>query len=236
MSSSDPILTMAREFSAQIIASKEANLLVFAVITGITLLLSFKYLFRSRFRKLPPMSDTGMIEVIRILSGGKGAPDFYYSTMKKMGLVYRLPLPELSHWVVVCDPALARKILLEEDEKPALYSRYAGLTNHVPTVFSAPTHSHSWPSARKGMAPSFSMANIMLSLPKMYEKIDELKSILARHESEKTIIDLPELMTQLALDFICAGKSWSTEWHIVSVSVTSCAPSSDNLTIWFLCM
>ena len=71
----------------------------------------------------------------------------------------------------------------------------------------APTHSHSWESARKGMAPSFSMVNICLSLPKMYEKIDDLKKFLARHVSEKTSIDLPELMTQLAMDFICAGKS-----------------------------
>jgi cytochrome P450 len=202
---------MASEISAKIMVFVEGNLLVFAVITGITLLLSFKFLLQSRFRKLPPLPKTGMIEMMSILSGDEGAPEYYYSTMKKEGLVYRLPLPELSHWVVVCDPALARKILLEEDEKPALYSRFDGLTNHVPTVFSAPTHSHSWPSARKGMAPSFSMANICLSLPKMYEKIDELKSVLARHESEKTTIDLPELMTQLALDFICAGKSSNTK-------------------------
>ena len=211
MSSTNPILAMAREFPSKFMASTEENFLVYAVITGVTLLLSFRFILQSRSKKLPPLPDTGMIEMISILMEGKSAPDYYYSTMKKEGLVYRLPLPELSHWVVVCDPALARKILLEEDEKPALYSRYAGLTNHVPTVFSAPTHSHSWPIARKGMAPSFSMANICLSLPKMYEKIDELKKILARHVSAKTTIDLPELMTQLALDFICAGKSSSTK-------------------------
>ena len=182
--------------------------MVYAVITGITLLVSFRFILQSRSKKLPPLSDTGIIKLISILSGGKGAPDYYYSTMKKEGLVFRLPMPELSYWVVVCDPALARKILIEEDEKPALYSRYTGSTNYVQTVFTSPTHGHSWPIARKGMAPSFSMANLILSLPKMYEKINELNIILARHESEKTIIDLPELMAQLALDFICAGESF----------------------------
>ena len=188
----------------------EENFSAVAIVTCIALLVFLKFGSKSQSKhskKLPPLCDNGMMEIMGILSEGKGAPDYYQSVMKKKGLVYRLPLPEMSPWIVVCDPELTRRILNEEEEKPSLYSRYRGLTNGVINVFTAPTHSHFWLSARKGMAPSFSMANICLSLPKMYEKIDDLKIILARHESEKTTIDLPELMTQLAMDFICAGKS-----------------------------
>ena len=183
------------------------NFLAVAMVTCIALMVFLKFGFKSHSKKLPPLCDNGMIEIMGILSEGTGAPKYYQSIMNKKGLVYRLPLPELSPWIVVCDPELTGRILNEEEEKPALYSRYRDLTNGVINVFTAPTHSHLWQTARKGMAPSFSMANICLSLPKMYEKIDDLKAILAKHESEKTTIDLPELMTQLAMDFICAGKS-----------------------------
>ena len=182
------------------------NYLAVVIVTCIPLLVMLKRGLKSHSNKLPPLCDTGMFEIMGILSEGKGAPDFYQSVMKKKGLVYRLPLPEMSPWIVVCDPGLTRRILNEEEEKPSLSSRYRGLTNGFLNVATAPTHSHFWQSARKGMAPSFSMANICLSLPKMYEKIDDLKNILARHESDKTTLDLPNLMTQVAMDFICAGK------------------------------
>ena len=183
------------------------NLLPVAIVTCVALLVLLKSRMKSNSKDLPPLCDTGVFEIMGILSEGKGAPDFYQSVMKKLGLVYRLPMPEMSPWIVVCDPVLSRKIQNEEEDKPALYSRYRGATNGVINIFTAPTHGHFWQSSRKGMAPCFSMANICLSLPKMYEKIDDLKNILARHECEKTTIDLPELMTQLAMDFICAGKS-----------------------------
>ena len=182
------------------------NFLPVAIVTCIALLVLLKFGSKSQSKKLPPLCDTGLLEIMGILSKGKGAPDYYQSVMNKLGLVFRLPLPEKSPWIVICDPGLTRRILNEEDEKPALYSRYRGFTNGVINVFTAQTHSDFWKSARKGMAPSFSMANICLSLPKMYEKIDDLKKILARHETEKTVVDLPELLTQLTMDFICAGK------------------------------
>lgn len=183
------------------------NFLAVAMVTCIALMVFLKFGFKSHSKKLPLLCDNGMIEIMGILSEGIDAPKYHQSIMNKKGLVYRLPLPELSPWIVVCDPELTERILHGEEEKPALYSHYRDLTDGVINVFTSPTHSHFWQTARKGMAPSFSMANICLSLPKMYEKIDDLKAILARHESEKTTIDLPELMTQLAMDFICTGKS-----------------------------
>ena len=196
----DQILTNYSNFLVE-------NFAVFVITTIGTLLLSSIFISRPLCKKLPPLSDTGMIQTIRILMEGKSVPNFFLSTMKIKGLVYRLPIPEMSHWIVVCDPALARKILIEEVEKPAIYRRFSGLISSSDSIFSASTHSHSWQSARKGLAPSFSMTNICLSLPKMYEKIDDLQNILASYESERTIVDLPQLMSQLAMDFICAGKS-----------------------------
>ena len=227
---SNSVLTMLKQLFANSFPYPFENFFAVVVITSVTVIIAAKLLLRAYSKKLPPLSDSGMIETVQILMGGKTAPHFYLSTMKKKGLVFRLPLPERSPWIVVCDPTLARKILIEEDEKPALYSRFSGVTNGVPTVFSAPTHSHSWPSARKGIAPSFSMTNIVLSLPKMYEKINELKKILTRHESEKTTIDLPELMTQLTMDFICAGK-FSSFWSKV---LLYCNPTDKNFMMRLL--
>ena len=201
------IFAMLKDVMSSLSTVLVENFLTVAFVTCIALLVLLKFGLKSRSKKLPPLCDAGMFEILGILSEGKGAPDYYQSVMNKFGLVYRLPLPEMSPWIVVCDPELTRRILNEENEKPALYSRYQGSTNGVIGTFSAPTHSHFWKSSRKGMAPSFSMANICLSLPKLYEKIDNLKNVLARHERERTTIDLPELMTQLAMDFICAGKS-----------------------------
>ena len=202
-----PIAPIMEQMVTSFLNSLSENFVV-SIITAIAaLMLSSKFVSRPHHKKLPPLSNSGMIETIRILTRGKCVPDFYLSTMKIKGLVYRLPIPEMSPWIVVCDPALARKILIEEVEKPALYRRFSGLISSSDSIFSASTHSHSWRSARQGMAPSFSVANTCLSLPKMYEKIDDLQNLLAQFESEKTIIDLPELMTQLAMDFICAGKS-----------------------------
>ena len=218
-------VTMPDQFLAALLTFSVENVAAVAIITGAALFLSLKFTFRSHSKKLPPLSDTGMIETLEILMDGKGAPDLYLSTMAKKGLIYRLPLPEMYPWIVVCDPALVRRILNEEEEKPALYRRISGATNGVINIFNAPTSSHSYLAARKGMAPSFSMANIVLSLPKMYQKIDGLKKILIRHESEKSTIDLPELMTQLTMDFICAGKSLNSEHRFISLESYA---TSDN--------
>ena len=219
--SSDSVLAMVKQLFTESFTFPFENFVVVAVVTSVAVIIVSYLLLRSGSRKLPPLSDSGMIETVQILIGGKTAPLFYLSTMKKKGLVFRLPLPEKSPWVVISDPALARKILIEEEMKPAIYGRFSGATNGVTSIFTALTHSHSWPSARKGIAPSFSMTNISLSLPKMYQKIHELKRILVRHESEKTTIDLPELMTQLTMDFICAGKSSILSDTIDLTAITS---------------
>ena len=155
--------------------------------------------------RLPPINEESMLETIQVFMRGKGAPEFLYSNMKKLGLVYRLRLPEMTPWIVVCDPALAQTILTTDNEKPSLYKRFNGSNNGSTSIVSFHTSDTAWHQARKGMAPAFSMANICLSMPMMYAKSDELKAILTEWQLNGTTFDIGPMMTQMTMDFICAG-------------------------------
>ena len=141
------------------------------------LILVFSLILLSRRddSKLPPLNKEGTFQTIQIFMNGKGAPEFFFETMKELGSVYRLRMLESFHWISVCDPALARKLLTEEEEKPKMVERMNGFTKFIPNIASKPSHSESFKLARKGIAPSFSTMNICLSLPQMHSKIDVLK-------------------------------------------------------------
>ena len=168
-----------------------------------------------RNRRLPPMNQESMLGTVGIFMTGKGSPEFLYSTMKKLGLVYRLRMPETTPWIVVCDPALAQTILITESEKPSLYQRFSGANNGSQTLFSRQTSDIGWHHARKGMAPSFSMANLCLSMPIMYAKINQLKASLIEKQLNGTTIEIDRLMTQMTMDFICAGMC--KRLHIITL-------------------
>ena len=189
------------------IASSSTELYSLVGVCVLVLLSTAYFLRKKGDGKLPPINKEGTLQTIKIFTNGKGAPEFFYAKMKELGSVYRLRMPESVHWITVCDPALARQLLTEEEDKPKMVERMNGFTNFIPNIASKPTHSESFKSAKKGMAPSFSMANICLSLPKMHAKIDELKKIFTVFESSGTVFDLPEIMTQLTMDFICAGTN-----------------------------
>ena len=160
-----------------------------------------------RSRRLPPMNQESMLGTIGIFMVGNGAPEFLYSSMKKLGLVYRLRLPETTPWIVVCDSALAQTILTTESEKPSLYQRFSGVNNGSPTILNRRTSDIAWHHARKGMTPSFNMANLCLSMPMMYAKINQLKKMMIEKQLNGTTIEVDRLMTQMTMDFICAGMS-----------------------------
>lgn len=166
-------------------------------------------LFCLRRRNLPPLAREGILETVQILTAGKANPKFYLTKMKELGPVYRIQMPEMRHWVVVSDSAFARKLLMEEDEKPIFVQRFNGVTNDVNSIFTHRTNSHGWNSARRGAAPSFSMANVNLALPWINLKTDELKKMFMDHHSAKTTFDLPKLMSCLTKDLICGGISIS---------------------------
>ena len=173
--------------------------------TVLVLLVTAKfYLFRSK-NKLPPLVNLGIIQTTLVITSGKQAVVFLTEQAKKLGLVYRINIPEMTHWIVVADYQLARRVLLEQDEKPYMMQRFMGLTNGIKTIFTNRTHGDTWNSVRKAVAPSFSVTNVSKTLPRIHDKIDELEKILERHVLEKTSFDVPRLMVLLTLDVICAG-------------------------------
>ena len=172
----------------------------------LTLTLGVYSLLFAEKRKLPPIAKESTLQLIQIFTSGKGAPEFLLTKMREVGQVFRLSMPEMTRWVVVCDPALARKILLEEEEKPAMYKRIDGFTSQVSTMFSKKTHGDDWYITRKGVSSSFSMKSICSLLPIMHEKIGEMKLMLQRLDRDGNVFSLSEITTHLAMDFISAGK------------------------------
>lgn len=181
------------------------NVLLISAVAGI--LLTCLYMLKKDTRKLPPCAKTGYSQTISIFMAGKPVPAFMLTNMRELGSVFRLNMPEMVHFVSICDAAFARKILLEEDEKPYLYKRFEGFSNGKTTTFSSRTHGENWGAARKNLAQCFSMKSICTTLPKMYEKIEEMKKMLLMNEKDGKTIEVSDLTTRLTMDFICAGNS-----------------------------
>jgi cytochrome P450 len=153
-------------------------------------LLSIYYIFFRETRNSPPRTKHNLVQLIRVLTGGN-APDFYLQCMKNHGPVYILPLPQ--PFVVVCDPNLAKTILKEENEKTSVYKQIDGLTLGLSTIFSKSTYGSNHHKIRKCLAPSFSSANIISSLPKLHEKIDLLKKIFFQNEKDDASFNVAEI-------------------------------------------
>lgn len=176
------------------------------LVVGIVVTSCF-FMLRKDTCKMPPMAEAGYFETISTFMIGKNVPKFVLKNMRESGNVFRLNMPEMVPWVVVSDSALARQILMEEDEKPYLYKRFEGFTANVTTLFSKRTHGDNWGASRKALAPSFSMMNICTTLPKMYEKIEELKNMFLAYEKDGSTFEISTITTRLTMDFICAGIS-----------------------------
>jgi cytochrome P450 len=95
--------------------------------------------------------------------------------MKNYGPVFRFALPQIDPFVTVCDPELAKKILEEESEKPALYKAGEGVTRGVSSIFTKRTYGEDHNKTRKCIAPSFSWTNIRTCIPMLHKKLDLLK-------------------------------------------------------------
>ena len=180
------------------------HLIIIATIVGISSLVGY-FLFCGSDRRLPPLIKESMLETLQILMRGKDVPVFILTKMREYGQIFRLSIPERGHWITICDPAFARQILLEEEEKPVILKRLNGFTNGVESLITRDTNTGHWHAARKGVASSFSTINICVSLPKLYDKINDLKRILNQHVKDGTHLQVAELTTNLTMDFISAG-------------------------------
>ena len=180
------------------------HLIIIATIVGISSLVGY-FLFCGSDRRLPPLINESILETIQIFMRGKDVPVFILTKMREYGQIFRLSIPERGHWITICDPAFARQILLEEEEKPVILKRLNGFTNGVESLITRDTNTGHWHAARKGVASSFSTINICVSLPKFYDKINDLKRILNQHVKDGTHLQVAEIMTNLTMDLISTG-------------------------------
>jgi cytochrome P450 len=181
---------------------------------GITLL-SVYYIFLRENRKLPPSTEHNLFELLSFLTNGQ-TPAFLFQCMKDRGPVFRLILPQMDPFIVVCDPDLAKKIFEEEDEKPALYQKAEGLTAGISNMFTMKTHGNDYHKIRKCMAPSFSNTNIFSALPRLHEKIDLLKKIFLQNEMDNRSFDLSVVFPRLLMDMLCTTM-FDIDYHTLEV-------------------
>jgi cytochrome P450 len=182
-----------------------------SIAIGITLL-SLYYIFLRETRKLPPTTKHNLFELLPSLTDGNVA-SFTLQCMKDNGPVFRLALPQLAAFVVVCDPELARKVFEEEDEKPELYKKLDALNKGgVSTIFTKSTHGDDHYKVRKCLAPSFSISNIFSSLPKLHEKLDFVKKIFLQNEKENRNFDAAKTFARLLLDMLCTAM-FDVDYH-----------------------
>jgi photosystem II stability/assembly factor-like uncharacterized protein len=85
-----------------------------------------------------------------------------YRTRHAMGAsVFRLRIPALEHFVVVCDAETARTILMDAHaEKPRMYKPMVQITGGIETIFTKKTYGEGWEHARKSSAHAFTSARI----------------------------------------------------------------------------
>mmetsp|Transcript_14216 Transcript_14216/g.13737 ORF Transcript_14216/g.13737 Transcript_14216/m.13737 type:complete len:480 (+) Transcript_14216:122-1561(+) len=195
---------------------------------GITLL-SIYYVFLRETRKLPPITEHGMFEVIYNMTEGNSL-DFQLQNMKDYGSIFRYSLPQIAPFVVVCDPDLARKILEEENEKPGLYKAMDGLTLNVESILTKSTYGGNHHTVRKCLAPSFSTTNIFSSLPQLHEKIDLLKKIFLQNEKDNISFDVAEIFPRLLMDMICTAM-FDVDYHTLECEDGEGRQLLDNLNV-----
>ena len=194
---------------------------VFAAFTGIYFLMRLKL----SGGKLPPISSEGTLETVAKFQDVT-AIHWLLSLMRQLGPVFRIRLPDLQQsTVVIGDPSLSRMIFDEHEEKSKVYKNFDGVSNGVPTLFTKRTFHGGWDFARKGVAPSFSMANINKALPKVYKKLDELHEILSKYVSTGAVFDMGHLMILLTVDFI------TTTMFDVEYNALSDKPESEGLQL-----
>ena len=154
-----------------------------------------------RNNKLPPINKVSLLQTIEVMSSSQ-APDFLMEKSKELGTVFRLNMPDIAPWIIVCESSLARKILEEHDEKNWFYKQLSGLGYGRLGIFAKNTYGEGWEWARKGVAASFSMKNLALTLPRLHKKLDDVISLLNQFAADKKEFPCGLVGIDLILDFL----------------------------------
>ena len=155
-------------------------------------------------RALPPLNREGMLETLARFMDGT-VPDMLLENARAVGKVFRLNMPELRRWVVVCDAKLARSILENHPEKPDLYKNFESAIYGVSTMFTKRTHGEGWEVVRKHLAKAFSMTVLSSTLPQFDTKIRRLVSIFEDAAKAGRSVDVVSVMQRFTLDFLTSS-------------------------------
>ena len=173
-------------------------------VLGTLLLLPIFYFLRKGFVEwmmLPKINPESMPFTIDMFMKGL-IPDFLIEKSRTLGKVFRLNMPQLSYFIVVGDPELARKIFDEEVEKTFHYKVFDLVTGNRSTIFTKKTEGEEWEMNRKGISNSFSVTNLHKSLPLLHKKCDELKGIFCRLSHKGEAFEITDLFLSMTIDFI----------------------------------
>ena len=160
---------------------------------------------RRLFSSLPPMCPLSMRETLREMTARGTPPGWLYRTRHELGTsVFRLRIPALEHFVVVCDAETARTILLDtKAEKPQnFYKPMAQVTGGIGTIFTKKTHGEGWEHARKGSAHAFTSVRISNNMAAAAPHLADLDAVMAEHARGQAPMPVSETMVRLTVDII----------------------------------
>jgi cytochrome P450 len=165
-------------------------------------------------KKLPPAVPFSGFEIIKKLTNGKNHR-FTMEMRNLLGPVFSVnilgaPLP----LIVVTDPLFIRKITdgdeslsMPASEKTHRYKKLNAITFGTPNILTKRTHGEGWDWARKGIAPSFSISNLVKRLPELQQKLKIFTEVLETHYvGEKKILeDVSSWMLNVTVDFLSSS-------------------------------
>lgn len=177
-------------------------------------------------KKLPPFNRESMFVTLSRFMDGT-APDMLVENARTIGNVYRLNLPGLARWFVVCDAELAKTILENHHEKPDIYKTFEKINPVESSMFTKRTHGENWDSVRKNMARAFSMTVLTSTMPQFDDKLKRLVHLLEEAARNGQSVDIVTILQHFTFDFITcsmldmepAQRRLFTSWNLHSKNI-----------------
>ena len=199
-----------------------------AVIISCIVVLATIFFSNKKTRKpLPPMIKDDFFKFMKE-SKGPHRPQYVNRCSRELNAsVFRVPIPQLSPFVIVASPTLARTILegdkskgIVECEKSRHYESSQRLFDKAPSFLFSKTNTERWRQGRKGTAPAFSTANIFRQFPSIIKGVNQFLDILSQHAAEgKPLKDLAAWFNKLIFDILGSGM-FQVEFNLLTGSTT----------------
>jgi cytochrome P450 len=207
-----------------------ATITVICISTVIVLLMT-KYFFlkKKKIHRPPYNKESKSLTLTRIINGE--IVNFRHEKCQELGYIWRINIFGFSRGdvMVISDPTFARHILETYHEKTVVYKRMEAMHGGIPSLLTKHTEGEGWDWARKGVAKSFSMTNLYVSMEKLHMKLDILDSILRSHQADNSFVNISEVMINLTFDYLTSamyGKDFnflegSTEGRLIQADLNT---------------